>query len=125
MVKDGDKRVAQALKLYENFDKLISTLLIGNNIVNIAASSVATVFFLDIFPVYGAAISTVITTINLAYIFWSFTKKSLAKMVPEKLALKVTPILTVIMKVFTPFVWIISKIQDLIKSFFYTRKWWS
>lgn len=116
LVKEGDKRAAQALKLYDNFDKLISTLLIGNNIVNIAASSVATVFFLDIFPVYGAAISTAITTIILL-IFSEISPKSVAKMVPEQLALKVTPILIVVMRIFTPLVWLMSKIQDFLKSF--------
>lgn len=59
----GDKKASQAIKLQERFEPLLSTVLIGNNLVNIASSAIATVFFVNIFPVYGATIATVTTTI--------------------------------------------------------------
>ena len=59
----GDKKADLALKLQGNYDSLLSTILIGNNIVNIASSAIATVFFLRLFPVYGATIATIVTTI--------------------------------------------------------------
>ena len=51
LASEGDKRASIALKLSENYDRLLSSLLIGNNIVNIAASSIATVFFVQIFNI--------------------------------------------------------------------------
>ena len=58
MASDGNKRAALVLRQSENYDKLISTILIGNNIVNILATSLATVFFMSLFPKTGATIST-------------------------------------------------------------------
>ena len=55
---DGDKKARHVLDLAENYDNLLSTILVGNNIVNIAMSSLATVFFMEIYPKYGATIAT-------------------------------------------------------------------
>ena len=56
---DGDKRAKRSLSLIENFDKTLSSILVGNNIVNIASTSIATALFLKLFPQYGALLSTV------------------------------------------------------------------
>ena len=82
MANNGDKKAAAVLELNEKYDKLISTILIGNNIVNITASSVATVLFLVYFPKNGATISTVVMTI-VVLIFGEITPKSIAKDFPE------------------------------------------
>ena len=86
LASEGDKRASIALKLSENYDRLLSSLLIGNTIVNIAASSIATVFFVQIFGNnMGPTISTVVMTI-LILIFGEISPKSIAKESPEKVA---------------------------------------
>lgn len=112
--RNGDKKAENTLNLHDRYENLLSTILIGNNIVNIAASSVSTLFFVRIFPLYGALISTIITTI-LLLLFSEITPKLIAKLLPEDFALRVTPILKFIMIVLTPVVWLISKLQNLIK----------
>lgn len=66
MAASGDRKAAKTLAISEKYDKLLTTILIGNNIVNITMSSLATVFFLGIFVKNGAAISTVVITILVA-----------------------------------------------------------
>ena len=56
----GDARAARALVLAEDYDRLLSTILIGNNIVNIVATTVSTLFFTKLLPVYGPTVSTVV-----------------------------------------------------------------
>ena len=65
MASDGNKKAARALKLTENFDNLLSTVLVGNNIVNIAASSIATLLFTATFGDAGPALSTLVMTVLL------------------------------------------------------------
>ena len=98
---NGNKRAAHTLELADNFDKLLSTLLIGNNIVNITATTVATVLFTRWYHAYGPTISTVVLTI-LILIFGEVSPKSLAKESPEVMAMAACPLLRVLMVVFTP-----------------------
>lgn len=86
----GDDRAKQALDLQNQFDSLLSTILIGNNFVNIAASSIATVIFMELIPEYGATIATVFTTVTLL-LFSEITPKLIAKIVPEPFAKFSTP----------------------------------
>ena len=86
----GDKRAELTLKLAENFDAVLSTILIGNNIVNIAMSAIATLLFVSWFPVYGPTIATVVMTI-IILIFGEITPKSIAKAKSEPLAKVSTP----------------------------------
>ena len=60
---DGDKKAKVVLDLSEKFDSLLSTILVGNNIVNIAMSSMATVLFIQWYPMYGATIATIVITL--------------------------------------------------------------
>ena len=99
---DGNKRARLVLKLAEDYDGLLSSILIGNNIVNIAASSLATVAFMKISAEYGATISTVVMTI-LVLIFGEISPKSLAKESPESFAMFSAPIMRIIMLVLAPF----------------------
>ena len=65
---EGDKKAQRALKIVNNFDKALTAILILNNIVNLSCSALATLLFLNIFPTYGAAISTgVITFLVLTF----------------------------------------------------------
>ena len=76
---DGDKRAARTLALAADFDRLLSTLLIGNNIVNIAATTIGTVLFIRLVgPEQGPTVSTVVLTVVIL-IFGEISPKSLAK----------------------------------------------
>src|SRR5699024_6218099 len=90
--KNGDRSAARAVKLQNRFEEVLSTILIGNNLVNIASSSVATIFFVSFYPTYGATISTIVTTIILLLLA-EITPKLLAKLAPEKIAKLSSPIL--------------------------------
>ncbi|MDE7158665.1 MAG: hemolysin family protein [Clostridiales bacterium] len=74
-----------ALKMSEDYNRVLTTLLIGNNIVNIAAASISTVFFTKFFAEYGPTVSTVVLTV-VVLIFGEITPKTLAKEAPEKFA---------------------------------------
>lgn len=92
MAEDGNKRAALALRLEENYDKLISTILIGNNIVNILLSSMGTLLFtlLIIDQNVAAAVSTAVCTV-VVLIFGEITPKNIAKDCPEKFVMFSSP----------------------------------
>ena len=101
MAEKGDGKARRALELAENYDKLISTILIGNNIVNILASSLATLVFVGLYQDAGATISTVVITL-VVLLFGEITPKSVAKETPEKFAMFSAPLLKVLIWVLTP-----------------------
>lgn len=107
MANNGNKKAAAVLELNEKYDKLISTILIGNNIVNISASSLAAVVFIKYFPKHGATISTVVMTV-LVLIFGEITPKTLAKDFPEKFAMAVVPLVNFFCIVLSPLNFIFS-----------------
>jgi len=109
----GDKRAKKALEIVENYDAALSAVLIGNNIVNIAAASVGTLFFTRIFPIYGALISTIALTI-IILIFGEVIPKSLAKENPEKFALSVSGAVIFLLIIFKPIIWALIKIKSII-----------
>lgn len=103
MAEKGNKRACLVLRLSENYDSLLSTILIGNNIVNIASASLATVLFVKLLGEdIGASISTAVTTI-VVLIFGEVSPKSIAKESPEKFALFSAPFLNMLMILLTPF----------------------
>jgi CBS domain containing-hemolysin-like protein len=97
----GDARAAKTLALAEDYDRLLSTILIGNNIVNITATTVGTVLCTRWFHQYGPTVSTVALTV-LILIFGEISPKSLAKENPEGWAITAAPLLRVLMVVLTP-----------------------
>lgn len=98
----GNRRAALALRLVDQYDNLLSTILVGNNIVNLSASSLATVFFTEGLRLQnGAVISTVVITI-VVLVFGEVSPKSLAKEYPESFAMFSAPIMRVLMVVLTP-----------------------
>ena len=111
----GNKKAGKALKLANRFDDVLTAVLIGNNIVNIATSSVSTVIFCDIFGDSGAAISTAVVTI-LVLIFCEVLPKSYAKRNSEKLALMFATPLSILVIIFKPFVWILNKMSSVFKG---------
>jgi len=92
LANNGNKKAKSALLLSENYDVLLSTILIGNNIVNIASASIATIVFTKYYGNKGITISTIVMTI-LVLIFGEISPKSLAKESPESFAMFSTPIL--------------------------------
>lgn len=102
MAEKGDKRAALVLSLSDRYDALLSTILIGNNIVNIMMASVATLLFVKwLGSERGASASTIVVTV-LVLIFGEISPKSLAKESPEKLALMSAPLLQFFVLIFTP-----------------------
>ena len=101
MVEKGNKKAALAYNLSENYDKLISTILIGNNIVNILGASLGTVLFVHIYGDIGATISTAVITI-LVLIFGEISPKSIAKDCPERFAMFSAPLISALIFVCTP-----------------------
>ncbi|MBQ9078495.1 MAG: HlyC/CorC family transporter [Ruminococcus sp.] len=111
----GNKKAARALKLANKFDDVLTAVLIGNNIVNIATSSVSTVIFINIIGSKGAAISTVVVTI-LVLIFCEVLPKSYAKRNAEKLALMFAAPLAFLVVLFKPFVVMLNGLSSLISK---------
>lgn len=115
MAKAGKKRASLVMKLSEQFDKLLSTILVGNNIVNIAATSMTTVLFVELFGSLGATLSTVVLTIVLL-IFGEVSPKSIAKEAPEKVAMFSAPMLKVFMVVLTPVNFLFAQWKKLLSK---------
>ena len=119
LANDGNKRAREVHDLSEKFDALLSTILVGNNIVNIAMSSIATVLFMEMYPVYGATVATVVITI-VVLVFGEISPKSLAKESPERFAMFSAPILRVFMALLAPVNLIFSGWKKLLAKIFHT-----
>ncbi len=107
LCEKGNKKAKLVQSLSDQYDKLISTILIGNNIVNIATSSIATVFFIKVCGDMGATVSTIVVTVVIL-IFGEITPKSVAKDCSEKFAMFSAPFMQFLMIVFTPLTIIFS-----------------
>ncbi len=115
--EDGDSSAARVLNMAEQYDKLLSTILIGNNIVNIAAASIGTILFTRMLGAErGATVSTIVLTI-IVLIFGEVTPKSLAKEMPEKVATAVSPFLVLLMALMTPLTWLFTQWKKLLGRF--------
>ena len=118
MAEKGNRRAALALKLSQDYDKLISTILIGNNIVNIAVAAIGTVLFIDLLgEEIGATVSTAVVTV-VVLIFGEITPKSVAKDYPERFAMFSAPIIRGIVWFFTPLNFIFSAWKKLVGKMF-------
>ncbi|MCL1808944.1 MAG: hemolysin family protein [Clostridiales bacterium] len=102
MASEGSKKAKAVLNLADNFDKLLSTILIGNNIVNIAAASIATLLFVDLFGSKAGAPLSALTVTVTVLVFGEISPKSIAKEVPEKVCLFSAPIIKLFLFVLTP-----------------------
>ena len=115
--EDGDSSAARVLAMAEQYDKLLSTILIGNNNVNIAAASIGTILFTQMLGAErGATVSTIVLTI-IVLIFGEVTPKSLAKEMPEKVATAVSPFLVLLMALMTPLTWLFTQWKKLLGHF--------
>lgn len=107
MGDEGNRGALTAIKILDNPNKMLSTILVGNNIVNIASSSIATTLFMAILGSSGAGVATIILTVVLL-IFGEITPKTLAAANPEKFACAVAPVIRIFTIVLTPVVFIIN-----------------
>lgn len=119
LVENGNKRAKLTLKLEERYDRLLSTILIGNNIVNIALAAIGTIFFTDLLQSQdlGATVSTVVITVAVL-IFGEITPKNLAKDHPEAFAMFSAPIIQFLGWIFFPVNIIFSGWKKLISLIF-------
>ena len=115
----GNKRAHLVLKLDDKYDRLISTILIGNNIVNILASSVATLLFVALLrdQELGATVSTAVITV-IVLIFGEISPKTAAKQRPEKFAMFSAPLINFLIYLLLPINAIFSVWQKLVTRIF-------
>lgn len=118
---DGNKRAEEALALAGRFDKLLSSVLIGNNVVNIAASTMGTLLFVRYWPKYGAVMSTAVITI-VVLIFAEISPKTIAKAKPESFAMAMTSFVHVLMILFTPLTSLFSLWQKMLDKVFHLSR---
>ena len=112
MVEEGVKGAKLVEKLTEDPNKLLGAILIGNNIVNILASSLATTLFVSLVGPSGVGVATAVMTV-LVLIFGEITPKSIAKQKSEEGSLKVSKPINIIVKILKPFIGIFSFISSL------------
>lgn len=113
--EDGDKRARRVLNLSENFEKLLSTVLIGNNIVNIIATSVSTVLFVSLIKngELAVTVSTVVMTLAVL-MFGEITPKTIAKRLPDQFLKSTSFIIESLVTVFSPLTFIFNIWQKFI-----------
>lgn len=126
MIGEGksNKRIERTLALAEDYDIVLSTVLIGNNIVNIACTSLATLFFTGLLgdnSDLGATVSTVVMTI-VVLIFGEVTPKTFAKEKAEQVAIAITPIIRFFIVIFTPLNFFFRGWKKLMNKVFKTGK---
>ena len=117
MAEKGNSKAALALSLAEKYDQLLSSILVGNNVVNIAMSSISTLLFVRLMPDIGATVSTIVITI-VVLIFGEISPKSLAKENPEKFAMVSAPIIRVVIWVLTPINFLFAQWKKLLGRIF-------
>ena len=117
IASDGNNKAKRVLELSENYDKILTTILIGNNIVNIMMTAVSTVLFIELYGQYGASISTAVITV-IVLIFGEISPKSLAKESPEKFAMLVGRSIKICMVILTPLNYIFAKWKGILAKVF-------
>lgn len=117
MANGGNRRAERALALSEDYDRLLSGILVGNNIVNILSASLATVLFVRLIGGAGVSLSTAVMTI-VVLMFGEIAPKSIAKERPEQLALALCPALYAILKLLTPIIFLTTCWQKLVYRVF-------
>ncbi len=111
---EGKKNAEKALAIHENYDKLLTTILVGNNVVNVAISTLGTMLFSELFgAAWGVIIATVFTA-TVILIFGEITPKTLAKRNSERYALKLAGSLSIILTILTPITWAFMKLTNLV-----------
>ena len=113
LLEEGNKRAALVLKILENYNKMLSTILIGNNIVNISASALSTVLATDLFGSLAVGFATGILTV-LVLLFGEIIPKTLALRNNEKYALAFAPAIHALSALLTPVIFIVDKLSNAV-----------
>lgn len=121
LAEKDDKRAKLVLKLSDNYDKLISTVLVGNNIVNILCSSIAALLFVNWLKNYqvGESLSTTISTVVVTIVVLTFgeiTPKTIAKRAPERFVMFASPIINFFMVILTPITIVFRSLQRFVSN---------
>ena len=118
MAMDGDRRAERVLTLIGEYDKLLSTILIGNNIVNIGMTAIATMLFVELYGSRGASYATLVMTL-VVLIFGEISPKSLAKESPESFSMFSAPLIRGFMWILTPVNYLFSLWKKLLSKVFH------
>jgi len=119
--KKAAKRARLALKLHDIYDKILSTVVIGNNIVNIGSSALATAILIGYFGNMGVSIATAVMTL-LVLVFCEISPKVLAKESPEMTALRTAPVLRFFVWFFTPLSFLAAEWKKFIIKIFSVKQ---
>lgn len=112
--EEGNKRASKTINLIDNYDKLLTTILIGNNLVNIMSSSLCTFIFTEMFGTIGVMIATIFMLVIILAI-GEITPKTLAKGAPERFALAFTPMISFVSKLFHPITVVFMRFTTSVK----------
>ncbi|MBR0127609.1 MAG: HlyC/CorC family transporter [Firmicutes bacterium] len=118
MANEGNKKAEKVLTLSEKYDKLLTTILVGNNIVNITMTAIATVMFVSLYKEYGATVATIVITL-VVLVFGEITPKNIAKEKAESFSMWSAPIISFFMTILTPINFIFTKWKHLIAKIFH------
>lgn len=110
--KDGNKRAKTALYISDNFNEALSSILIGNNLVNIAASSIATVIIIDLFGNKGTILSTLVMTV-IILIFGEISPKTIGRKSSDKFVLFAAYPIRLLMLILKPVLWLVMLVVKL------------
>lgn len=117
LANNGNKRAEKTLAIAEDFTNFLSTVLIGNNIVNIFSASLATLLFTNLFKENGVFLSSLVMTI-IVLIFCEIIPKTIAKEIPEKYSMAVTPVISLLMFLLKPLSIIFNALEKFISKLF-------
>ena len=118
LAEKGNKQAQKVLNISEKYDRMLSTILIGNNVVNILSASLATLLFVRwINETTGPSVSTLVMTV-IVLIFGEITPKTLAKERPEAFSMFSVSLLNFLMVILAPLTYILKKWQDTVSKVF-------
>ncbi|NCB44704.1 MAG: HlyC/CorC family transporter, partial [Clostridia bacterium] len=117
MAASGNRKAKLVIRLIEDYDRLLSTVLVGNNMVNIAMTAIATLMFVTLYGEYGAPIATLVVTI-IVLIFGEISPKSMAKEIPEKFAMASAPVIQFLVVALRPLTWFFGLFRSLVNTLF-------
>ena len=121
LAENGDKRAEKVLEITANTDKMLSAILIGNNIVNLSASALSTTLTLKVFGSSLVGVATGVLTF-LILVFGEITPKNVASKNAEDMALKYIGIISVLVIVLTPVIYVVNKVAGIVISLFVKNK---
>jgi CBS domain containing-hemolysin-like protein len=116
LAQEGNKRAEKALKNHDNYDKVLTTALVGNSIVNVAISALSAMLFSELFgAIWGVILATVLTA-TILLVFAEITPKTMAKRNAERYALRLAGTLNLVIAVLTPISWVFMKLSNALSK---------